>query len=129
MGLAHYVHLTILPRGSTYHTESDGTVVPFPAPPTTAFHNYTLFWPPASTTPRQTSFLFDGTPLKTFERFTSVNPSGAYINHWSNGQESFTQGPPVGDAVLRVSGVAWYYSTEEVPGLPEGCTMQQACRV
>lgn len=113
----------------TYHTQSLGDVIPFPAPPTVAYHNYTIFWPPADANPRQTSYFFDGQHIKTFEKFVSVNPSGAYLNHWSNGQLSFTQGPPVEDAVMRVSGIAWYYATLEVPGMPEGCSVEEVCRV
>lgn len=114
---------------STYHTESEGAVVPYPSPPTVAFHNYTIFWPPADASPRQTSFFFDGQLLKTMNQYVSVHPSGAYINNWSNGQESFTQGPPVADSVLRVSEIAWYYSTESSPGLPSGCSMAETCSV
>ncbi|KAJ9116023.1 hypothetical protein QFC24_006864 [Naganishia onofrii] len=114
---------------NSYHSQSEGTVVPFPSPPTTAFHNYTIFWPPADASPRQTSYYFDGQLLKTMDQYVSVNPSRAYLNNWSNGQASFTQGPPTDDAVLEVAHLAWYYSTAQVPGLPNGCTMQQACRV
>lgn len=113
----------------SYHSQSEGAVVPFPSPPTTAFHDYTIFWPPADASPRQTGYYFDGQLLKTFDNYVSVNPSRAYLNNWSNGQISFTQGPPDADSVLEISRVAWYYSTEQVPGLPSGCTMQQACRV
>ncbi|KAJ9112853.1 hypothetical protein QFC19_000408 [Naganishia cerealis] len=113
----------------TYHTQSEGTVIPFPSPPTTSFHNYTIFWPPASSSPRLTSYYFDSQLLHTMSSYVSVHPSRAYMNHWTNGQASFTQGPPVGDAVLQVAAVAWYYSTQQVPGLPIGCTMEQACVV
>jgi beta-glucanase (GH16 family) len=118
-----------VPASSSYHSQSEGTVVPFPSPPTTAFHNYTIFWPPADASPRQTSYYFDGQLLNTMDQYVSVNPSRAYLNNWSNGQASFTQGPPTDDAVLEVAHLAWYYSTAQVPGLPNGCTMQQACRV
>jgi hypothetical protein len=114
---------------SSYHMQSVGTWEPFPSEPTTAFHNYTIFWPPADLSPRQTSHYFNGQLLKTFDKYVSVNPSSARLSNWSNGQLSFTQGPPVSDSVLDVELLAYYYSTAQVPGLPSGCTTEQACRV
>jgi hypothetical protein len=113
----------------SYHVQKESVFHPFPSPPTTAFHNYTLFWPPADASPRQTSYYFDGKLLKRFDQYTSVNPSRACLSNWSNGQSTFTQGPPVADSVLEVSQLAWYYSTAKASGLPSGCTMEQACRV
>jgi beta-glucanase (GH16 family) len=113
----------------SFHIQSESTWHPFPSEPTTSYHNYTIFWPPADASPRRTSYYFDGKLLKTFDKYVSVNPSRACLSNWSNGQLSFTQGPPVTDAVLEVRRIAWYYSTAKVPGLPSGCTMEQACRV
>lgn len=52
-----------------------------------------------------------------------------YDLDWTNGDPNFTEGPPVKDAVMRVKGVAFYYKTEEHPGLPYGCSLEKACRV
>lgn len=113
----------------TYHTAYETTIVPFPSPPTIAFHNYTLSWPSTNAANRSTRYYFDDQLIKSYDKWASVNPSGAYINNWSNGQKSFTQGPPEGDAVLKVKSLAWYYSTAQVQELPVGCTMQEVCRV
>ena len=35
------------------------------------------------------------------ESSASVNPSKLIINHWTNGDEGFTQGPPERDATMK----------------------------
>lgn len=113
----------------SYHVQHNTTLVPFPSPPTTSFHNYTLTWPASNVANRETRYYFDDHLINTFTEYVSLNPSGAYINNWSNGQASFTQGPPADDSVLRVRSLAWYYGTAERSGLPAGCSIEEACRV
>jgi hypothetical protein len=113
----------------SYHIKHNTTLVPFPSQFTTSFHNYTFTWPPSNAANRETRYYFDKQLINTFTEYVSINPSGAYINNWSNGQASFTQGPPADDSVLRVRSLAWYYGTAEKSGLPAGCSIEEACRV
>lgn len=75
----------------------------------------------------------------------SVNPSDMTINCWSNGNKGWSQGPPANDVVLRgrscfspalaaqadatVSAVDFHYEKEVGEGPPDGCTLEQACKV
>ncbi|OCF31351.1 hypothetical protein I316_06956 [Kwoniella heveanensis BCC8398] len=107
--------------------ENDFGIVPFTADPTAAYHNYTIAWIPGGT-----KYYFDGAMLTSPAQYSSVNPSKVMINNWSNGDATFTQGPPTSDVVLKVSKLAYYYQTESLgsyPAYPAGCTEAQACVV
>ncbi|WVQ93351.1 hypothetical protein IAU59_000419 [Kwoniella sp. CBS 9459] len=107
--------------------ENDFGIVPFTSDPTAAYHNYTIAWVPGGT-----KYYFDGAMLDSPAKYSSVNPSKVMINNWSNGDVTFTQGPPTSDVVLKVASLAYYYQTESLgnyPAYPAGCTEAQACVV
>lgn len=103
---------------------NDNTIVPFPADPTTAFHSYTIAWLQSGT-----QYLFDGTPLKGPSQFTSVSASSIVVNHWTNGDHGFTQGPPATDAVMQLQRFYGYYAPPGEAGLPAGCAETDVCAV
>jgi hypothetical protein len=102
----------------SYHIRHNTNLVPFASPPTTSVHDYTLTWPSSTAANRETRYYFDDQLINTFNQYVSINPSGAYINNWFNGQASFTQGPPTDDSVLRVRSLASYYGTADKSSLP-----------
>ncbi|WVF65705.1 hypothetical protein IAT40_000436 [Kwoniella sp. CBS 6097] len=107
--------------------QNDFGIVPFTSDPTVAFHNYTIAWVPGGT-----KYYFDGAALTSPAKYSSVNPSKVIINNWSNGDVTFTQGPPTSDVILKVSKLAYYFQTESLgtyPAYPAGCTEAQACVV
>ena len=90
---------------------NNNTIVPFPADPTTSFHNYTIAW-----LNHTTQYYFDDSHLKspvgycesepvTGTKFDcgidSYNPSYLYLNNWSDADPAFTLGPPKTDVVMQ----------------------------
>lgn len=75
---------------------NDYRIVPFTADPAAGFHNYTIAWLPGST-----KYYMDSTALNSPTKYFSVNPSAFIVNHWTNGDSGFTQGPPTNTAVSK----------------------------
>ncbi|ODO01647.1 hypothetical protein I350_06471 [Cryptococcus amylolentus CBS 6273] len=107
--------------------ENEEKSTAFPDDPTTAYHNYTIGWLPGGT-----KYYYDGQELEGPSKYASVNPSNLIINNWSNGDASFTAGPPSADVSLRVKSVTFYYQSETLdsyPANPSGCSEVDACVV
>ncbi|WVQ81353.1 hypothetical protein IAT38_003476 [Cryptococcus sp. DSM 104549] len=103
------------------------TVSPFTTDPSTSYHNYTVGWLSGGT-----KYYLDGKVLDGPTKWSSVHPSRVIINNWSNGDQTFTQGPPTADVTLRVKSITFYYQTEPItsyPAYPAGCTASDACRI
>ncbi|WVR09774.1 hypothetical protein IAU60_006850 [Kwoniella sp. DSM 27419] len=106
---------------------TDFKITPFPANPTTDYHKYTIGW-----MPKKTTYYFDDKAIDGPSKFRSVDPSQVVINHWTNGDPGFTEGPPKKDLVMKVKSLAFYLQEESLdhyPALPNGCSLEQACRV
>ncbi|ORX34192.1 concanavalin A-like lectin/glucanase domain-containing protein [Kockovaella imperatae] len=118
------VQLTNWDPNDSSNTVNDNVILPFPEDPTTSYHNYTIAWLPSGT-----KYYFDGGPLDSPTKYTSINPSKLIFNHWTNGDKGFTAGPPTQDVVFKVRALDWYYATPGQQDVLAGCTMDQACRV
>ncbi|PNS19322.1 Beta-glucanase [Sphaceloma murrayae] len=85
---------------------------PFPLPfdPSSSYHEYRIDWLPESVT-----FFADGTPLWSVTNVTVIprEPGHLILNHWSNGDEKWSGGPPERDAVVTVSYVKAYFNTSD----------------
>ncbi|WVQ81539.1 hypothetical protein IAT38_003663 [Cryptococcus sp. DSM 104549] len=106
---------------------NDFLITPFTADPTTSYHNYTVGWLSGGT-----KYYFDGQELDSPSKYSSVNPSSVIINNWSNGESTFTQGPPTADVTLKVKSITFYYQTDSLsnyPAYPTGCSASDACRI
>lgn len=70
------------------------------------YHEYRFDW-----TPSGISFYVDGKYLQTFDNYDPAAPGNLIMNHWSNGNEGWSGGPPAQDAVLTVSYVKAYFNS------------------
>ncbi|KAH7108290.1 hypothetical protein BKA62DRAFT_17326 [Auriculariales sp. MPI-PUGE-AT-0066] len=109
---------------------NDNTIVPYPdansaTSPTSAFHNYTIAWIPAT----GTRYYYDNQALNGPTKYTSANPSSIILNHWTNGDHGFTQGPPAQEAVMRVKRVTGFYAAPGETEMPAGCSEADVCVV
>jgi len=109
---------------STYQIAS------LPFVPTSDFHEYRFDW-----FPNYVVFYADGQMLQTLNWTYPMAPGHLSINHWSNGNSYWSQGPPQVDALLTVKYVKAYFNTSD-EGLnqmfEEGCHQKaepQPCQV
>ncbi|WVF72948.1 hypothetical protein IAT40_007766 [Kwoniella sp. CBS 6097] len=118
MGLSNYE-----PGGAKAGEHSE-----FPNDPTTGFNQYGIGW--FNDGPQ---FFYNGAPTaKRPEMKIPTNKCSVIINNWTNGDPTFTQGPPATDSILKVRKIEYYYSTGETsiyPALKAGCTAESACPV
>ena len=79
-----------------------------PFDPTTSFHEYRYDW-----TPTAVSFYADGVLLDTMTDPADVpnSPGSIHLSHWSNGDRTWSGGPPASDAVMTVSYFKAYFNT------------------
>ncbi|KAF4553856.1 putative glycosyl hydrolases family 16 protein 6 [Elsinoe fawcettii] len=107
-------------------------VHPLDFDPSTAYHEYRIDWLPESVT-----IYADGQALWTVTNTSVIphEPGHLIINHWSNGDEKWSGGPPGEDAVVSVSYVKAYFNSSDeskrrvfesncVPGVGEVCAVQ-----
>ncbi|KAL9073279.1 MAG: hypothetical protein Q9157_004810 [Trypethelium eluteriae] len=85
------------------------TVMPLPFAPDDAFHEYRFDW-----LPDRVSFYADGSWLTDMNVSVPDSPGSLFLNHWSNGDPTWSGGPPASDAVMTVSYVNAYFNTSNV---------------
>ena len=94
--------------------------LPFHLPfdPTTGFHEYRYDW-----TPTAVSFYADGQLLDTMTSSADIpsSPGGIHFSHWSNGDPTWSGGPPKSDAVLTISYFKAYFNTSADAVAPPAC--------
>lgn len=73
--------------------------------PSDGFHEYRFDWSPG-----KIDFYTDGQRRGTFTKGIPTNPGSILLNHWSSGN-SWTNGPPVKDALMTVAYVKAYFNT------------------
>lgn len=61
--------------------------------------------------PGKVDFYTDGILQDTFTTNVPTEPGAVLWNTWSNGDHGFSVGPPVNDAVLKISEITMYYNT------------------
>lgn len=109
---------------STYQIAS------LPFVPTADFHEYRFDW-----FPNYVVFYADGRMLQTLNWTYPMVPGHLSVNHWSNGNSYWSQGPPAMDAVVTVKYIKAYFNTSD-DGLnqmfEEGCNQKanpEPCQV
>jgi Glycosyl hydrolases family 16 len=94
-----YTNQAIIAKGTPTYAKG-------PAPDdVTTLHEYRIDWIPG-----RTSFFLDGVLQKSF---TDNIPSkaGQWIwNHWTNGDQGFSAGPPEIDSVFKIQSIVMYYN-------------------
>ena len=108
--------------------ESDHTIVPFSADPSTGFHKYAITWTGAG---GPVSYAMDGVRLDSPSGFVGVRDSHVILNHWSTSDVAFMGAPmPEEDVSMKVRDLVVYYAD---PGarteLAEGCQESDVCAV
>ncbi|KAI9010436.1 concanavalin A-like lectin/glucanase domain-containing protein [Phycomyces nitens] len=92
--------------------------------PTTAFHEYRFDW-----TPKSVIFYIDGTEQYTMTTNVPDSPGQAIINHWSDGNPNFSEGPPTTDAILEVANMTIFFNTSDSKDVPSCKNTKTACSV
>jgi len=98
-------------------------IAQLPFTPDTEFHEYRFDW-----TPTKVDFYADGEWLKTLYWTYPMASGHLSLNHWSNGNTKWSQGPPTQDAVLVVKYVKAYFNTTDDgknEAFEEGCYLDR----
>lgn len=80
------------------------TTVPFR--PDFGYHEYRFDW-----TPGRITFYTDGKLIWETEKGVPLEAGGLILNHWSNGDPGWSNGPPAQDAHMEFSYVKAYFNT------------------
>ena len=105
-------------------------IAPLPFTPTTDFHEYRFDW-----FANYVLFYADGQMLQMLNWTYPMAPGHLSVNHWSNGNAYWSQGPPEVDAVVTVKYVKAYFNTSDEGAnqmFEEGCRQKadpQPCLV
>ncbi|KAL0082233.1 concanavalin A-like lectin/glucanase domain-containing protein [Phycomyces blakesleeanus] len=76
--------------------------------PTTDFHEYRFDW-----TPSNVKFYIDGVKLYTMTTNIPDAPGRVILNHWSDGNPNFSEGPPAQKAILEVANMTVFFNTSD----------------
>ncbi|KAI4213126.1 MAG: hypothetical protein LQ351_004280 [Letrouitia transgressa] len=92
-----------------------------PFHPDDGYHEYRFDW-----TPEKVSYYADGQHLGDVTTGLPTHPGRIHFNHWSNGDNGWTAGPPTADAVMSIAYVKAYFNTSSDDGTtqnkPTKCT-------
>jgi len=77
--------------------------------PDEGFHEYRFDWSPDAV-----KFYADGMLLRTMTKSIPTSPGHITLSHWSNGDPSWSAGPPTSDAVLTVQYLKGYFNSSDV---------------
>lgn len=81
---------------------------------TTTIHEYRLDWVPG-----RTSFYLDGVLQKSFTTNVPTQAGPWLWNHWTNGDEGWSVGPPAVDSLFRIRDIVMYYNRTSTEGTCE----------
>lgn len=76
--------------------------------PDQAYHEYRIDWTPTSAT-----WFIDSRQVFTTNTYIPTHPMALHLNHWSNGNKLWTQGPPTTDAKVTYSYVKAYFNSSD----------------
>lgn len=76
--------------------------------PSDGFHEYRFDWLPGVV-----NFYADGKYLRNLTDGVPDTPGGVIMKHWSNGQSTWSLGPPVKDAVMTVEYSKYYFNSTD----------------
>ncbi|KAI4139040.1 MAG: hypothetical protein L6R39_006491 [Caloplaca ligustica] len=74
--------------------------------PSDGYHEYRYDWSPG-----KVSFYADGQYITDLTEGVPEAPGSILMNHWSNGDPNWSQGPPVKDVLMTVAYVKAYFNT------------------
>jgi len=79
-----------------------------PFRPDDKFHEYRFDW-----TKDRVAFYVDGTFLHEITENVPQEGGGIFFNHWSNGDPSWSAGPPTSDTVMTISYMKAYFNSTD----------------
>ncbi|WVQ64161.1 uncharacterized protein L199_002323 [Kwoniella botswanensis] len=107
-------------------TGTDGkSPTPFPNDPTADFNSYIIAWVPGEYSPRY----YNGKEIASPSQFNAIHPQEATFNNWSNNNKWWSGLVPQSDVTMKVRSVLFYYRTEEIQSLIDGCKEEDVCTV
>ncbi|KAI4257007.1 MAG: hypothetical protein LQ352_001835 [Teloschistes flavicans] len=80
------------------------------------FHEYRFDWSPG-----RVSYYVDGEHMKDLTEGVPDIPGPLVFNHWSNGDEHWTYGPPTKDAYMTIGYVKTYFNTSQASQKNDQC--------
>ena len=106
-----YVNLVLQsPESVTHGYDASGTsgfqVQRLPFRPDQKFHEYRFDW-----TKDRVAFYVDGQFLHEITENVPAEGGGIFFNHWSNGDPSWSAGPPDSDTVMTISYMKAYFNS------------------
>jgi beta-glucanase (GH16 family) len=100
------------PESVTHGYAAQGTngfeVMALPFRPDEMFHEYRFDW-----TPNRVAFYVDGKLLHEMTENIPTESGGIFLNHWSNGDPSWSAGPPDQDTVMTISYMKAYFNSTD----------------
>ena len=76
--------------------------------PAEGFHEYRFDW-----SPKAVDFYADGVLLDTMTTAVPTAPGHITLSHWSNGDPTWSAGPPTEDAILTVEYLKGYFNSSD----------------
>lgn len=122
---AHPVNLVVqspesVQQGYNANGTEDFTAYHLVFAPDEEYHEYRFDW-----LPDRVDFYVDGMPMRSMRDSIPDAPGHLMVNHWSNGNQGWSGGPPKQDAVMTISYVKAYFNTTDSirnTMLVPGCT-------
>lgn len=100
------------PESVVHGYDASGTnefkVQPLPFNPDEMFHEYRFDW-----TKERVAFYVDGRFLYEITDNVPTEGGGIFLNHWSNGDPSWSAGPPDQDTVMTISYMKAYFNSTD----------------
>ncbi|KAH4924054.1 hypothetical protein HBI79_162770 [Parastagonospora nodorum] len=97
-----------LAQGYDAANTSGFEVQPLPFRPDERFHEYRFDW-----TKERVSFYVDGVFLYEMTENVPTEGGGIFFNHWSNGDPTWSAGPPTQDTVMTISYMKSYFNSTD----------------
>ncbi|KAL8959488.1 MAG: hypothetical protein Q9193_003659 [Seirophora villosa] len=95
------VHFVLQTEGPSNHATPQ-----LPFHPSEGYHEYRFDWSPG-----KVACYVDGKHLEDLTKGVPEVPGSLILNHWSNGNPGWTQGPPTSDVIMAVAYVKAYFNT------------------
>ncbi|KAG0171936.1 hypothetical protein DFQ29_008634 [Apophysomyces sp. BC1021] len=92
--------------------------------PTVEFHEYRFDWIPGAV-----KYYVDGQYINTLAQNIPDFPGRVMINHWTDGNPSFSGGPPTEDAILEIANMTLFFNSSEFTSPPICRSTHEPCSV
>ncbi|KAI9816885.1 MAG: hypothetical protein M1827_001530 [Pycnora praestabilis] len=83
-------------------------VYELPFQPDEGYHEYRFDW-----SPEKVSFYADGQWLKDMTTAVPIEAGAIHLSHWSNGDPTWSEGPPTSDAIMTISYLKAYFNSSD----------------